>query len=100
MTLTHGMTRGGKPPEYYIWSEMIRRCHNPKHERYADYGGRGIIVCHEWRKSYAAFIVHIGRRPVRKLTLERIDNSKGYEPSNVCWASYEEQNKNRRNVIP
>jgi hypothetical protein len=78
---------------------MIRRCHNPRHVRYQDYGGRGIVVCDEWRADYSAFIAHIGPRPSRNLTLERNDNSKGYEPGNVRWATYDDQNKNRRNVI-
>lgn len=97
--VTHGLTRGGKPPEHYVWSEMIRRCHNPKHRRFADYGARGIVVCAEWRDSFGSFIEHIGWRPDASLTLDRIDNAKGYEPGNVRWATVSEQNKNRRMSI-
>lgn len=95
----HGLTVGGKPPEYFVWSEMIRRCHNQKHPRYADYGGRGVHVCDAWRGNFAAFIEHVGWRPSPELTLDRIDNNRGYEPGNIRWVTYSEQNKNRRNVI-
>lgn len=32
------------------------------------------------------------------LTLERVDNSKGYSPDNCRWASYAEQSRNKSNT--
>ena len=95
----HGLTRGGKPPEYFLWHQIIQRCENPRHPRYSDYGGRGIAVCKRWRDSFSAFLMDVGKRPQQGLTLDRVDNSKGYEPGNVRWATATQQSQNRRNII-
>lgn len=79
---------------------MIRRCHWPKDKNFANYGGRGIHVCPEWRGAggYARFIRDIGRRPSTEHSIERLDNNVGYQPGNVTWATRTEQSRNRRNV--
>jgi hypothetical protein len=73
---------------------MIQRCHNSKHKRYADYGGRGITVCDRWRE-FPAFLADMGERPPG-LSLDRVDNSAGYSAENCRWATLSEQNLNRR----
>jgi hypothetical protein len=87
-------------PEYGVWCNMKKRCTNSDHARYHQYGGRGITVCPEWRADFWAWFKHIGRRPVDGLTLERIDNDKGYEPFNVRWDTYKSQANNQRRPIP
>jgi len=78
---------------------MKQRCLNKNAERYADYGGRGITIHKEWMNDFTAFMNYIvsaiGERP-EGYTLDRIDNDKGYEPNNLRWATYSEQNFNRR----
>lgn len=75
---------------------MKHRCSNPNYTGYHLYGGRGITVDPEWASSFVAFARDVGLPPTPKHTLDRIDNSKGYEKGNVRWATPEEQSHNRR----
>lgn len=90
---THG---GHGTPEYGIWCSMIRRCENKNDDAYPRYGGRGITVHPEWRADFAAFLRDVGRRPSPDLSLDRIDNDRGYEPGNIRWATAKQQANNRR----
>lgn len=91
-----------KTPEYRVWRGMLARCHDPKDISYSNYGARGIAVCDRWRNSFDLFLEDVGQRPAcngkghPEFTLDRIDNSQGYEPGNVRWVTWEEQHNNRR----
>lgn len=84
-------------PEYAVLATAIARCHNPKMPCFAIYGARGVKVADEWRGigGPARFLAHIGPRPSKKHTLERIHNDRGYEPGNVRWATRAEQARNK-----
>lgn len=91
---THGMEG---TPTYKAWCSMKQRCTNPHHEYYSHYGARGIRVCDRWAHSFRAFYDDMGNRPSNKHTLDRFPNNNGnYEPGNVRWATWREQNQNRR----
>jgi hypothetical protein len=92
----HGLSA---TPEYNVWAAMCRRCTDPGCSSYKNYGGRGIGVFEGWRQSFETFLAHIGNRPKPELTLERVDNNRGYEPGNVIWATRHAQRRNQRSRV-
>ena len=81
-------------PAYKVWEGMIRRCHNKKHEAYKNYGGRGIFVCEDWKKSPEDFIIWLEKNGWSKgLEIDRKNNNLGYSPKN-CHIVTSTQNKN------
>lgn len=75
------------------WSDMKKRCDNPKCKFYKNYGGRGIIYCKRWN-IFENFLEDMDEKPEGK-SLDRIDNNKGYSKKNCRWATAKEQNGNR-----
>ncbi len=97
----HGHSRRDKKaPEYGVWLSMNNRCRNPNANGYHSYGGRGIRVCDRWQESFVAFLEDMGPRPAKGFTIDRRDNSQGYEPDNCYWATPMQQGGNKRtNVV-
>lgn len=81
---------------YYVWNTMKQRCVNPNVTRYKRYGGRGISVCEEWKKSFLAFHTWANAAGYKQgLTIDRIDNDGDYKPSNCRWVTNLENRRNR-----
>lgn len=89
---------------YMVWCGMKERCYSPKHNRYKDYGGRGITICEEWRNDYAAFRDwamangYDPNAPRGVCTIDRIDVDGNYCPENCRWVDNKTQCKNKRKV--
>lgn len=85
--------------EYWAWAQMKYRCSKSATPRLAKlYRDRGIRVCERWqaRNGFEKFLSDVGLKPEPEMVLDRIDNSKGYEPDNVRWATKVVSNGNRR----
>lgn len=84
---------------FYLWRAMHTRCStNPKTPYWKDYAARGIQVCDRWKR-FENFVedMHENYRP--GLTLDRVKNDQNYSKENCRWATWSEQNHNRRNSI-
>src|ERR1017187_7152066 len=97
-------------PEKYlrtILSNMKQRCLNPRHESFPYYGARGVRIFGPWMNSEVfvqGILVEIGPRPTDEIRhnglsvweLDRINSFGNYEPGNVRWLRWEQNQKNKR----
>lgn len=82
---------------YSRWKSMRQRCTDPSHKSYSKYGGAGVTVCERWQ-DYSAFLADMGECPPG-MTLDRIENSIGYQPGNCRWVTRSDQNRNRTCIV-
>ena len=93
-TIKHGMSR---TKIYHVWQNMNDRCSRPTSCNYHKYGAKGISVCDDWNKNHSNGFVNFYNWAMLNgyregLSIDRIDETQGYYPSNCRWATSEEQN--------
>ena len=95
--IKHGDAHSGNRL-YNIWAKMIERCYNKTRKAYKNYGGRGIKVSKSWKRDYRTFKKWAKENEYAdNLELDRIDNDKGYVPSNCQWTTVKKNARNKRN---
>ena len=93
LKLKHGLWG---TPEYRTWMLIKRRCCNKNCVEYPDYGGRGIRVCERWSDSFESFLEDMGKRPIGRYSIERVDVNGNYCPDNCVWMELKYQSRNTR----
>lgn len=82
---------------YHIWNGMRGRCLHRSYPNYKNYGAKGITICDSWGnfEKFKEWALNNGYSEA--LTLDRINNKKGYNPNNCRWVSIKTQENNRAN---
>lgn len=82
-----------------IWYSMKERCYTKSSSGYKKYGAKGVIMCDEWKNDFMSFYNwSITNGYADNLTIDRIDYTGNYEPSNCRWADAKTQANNKSNV--
>ena len=89
---THGQSRTRL---YRKWVEFRARCNNPKSDSYKYYGGKGLSYFKDWDSFDVFYKFAMENGYKEALSIERIDNSKGYFPDNVTFIPLSQQPINR-----
>ena len=84
---------------YENWKGIKNRCFSSTKEGILkSYQNKGIGMCKQW-SSFKVFYDDMGEKPEPSLSIDRVNNDKGYCPHNCRWATKKEQSKNRNPII-
>jgi len=87
---------------YRAWRNMIKRCYEKKNKSYSYYGGRGVIVCDEWKNNYQKFLdwaLANGYKEGLQLDKDIVGDGLLYSPETCCWVTKKINQQNKRNTI-
>ena len=91
---------------YHIWYNIKQRCYNPNHNRYKNYGGKGVRFCERWLvlDNFIEDIDKIEGFDLKRflngelcLDKDKKGNSKLYSLETCVFISKEENNKYKPN---
>ncbi len=85
-----------KHPLYKTWENIKQRCINKNNRDYPYYGGRGIDLYKHWHNSKVFCEWGVNNGYKQGLSLDRIDNDKGYNPDNCRFTTQTVQSRNGR----
>ena len=83
---------------YGVWGNMNNRCSNPSNLAFKWYGGRGIMVCQEWKDSFQAFYTWAKDKHKKGLTIDRKNNNGDYCSENCRFVTVKINNRNNSNT--
>lgn len=92
-------------PLYKVHECMKDRCYKPTNDNYGNYGGKGVIVCEEWKNNFLSFYNWaIGNGWEKGLQLDKdiIPKKLGipnllYSPENCCFVTPKVNSRNKSN---
>lgn len=87
---------------YSRYCAIKQRCYNPNNQAYHRYGGRGIVMCDEWKNSFESFrkwAYENGYENRKSLSIDRIDNDGDYSPDNCRFVDAQQQSLNRERTV-
>lgn len=92
----HGMamSEGLEAKVYRAWKNIKQRTLNTANPKYKTYGARGITLAQVYVDDFKAFYAEVGLPPSAQHSIDRKDNSLGYVPGNMRWATSKEQSRN------
>lgn len=82
---------------FRIWKRMHQRCYEINCDDYKDYGAKGVKICDDWHEYYTFYSWAISHGYSDSLSIDRLDVTGNYSPSNCRWATSLEQARNKRN---
>lgn len=85
---------------FRVWAAIKQRCRKtPSKKTNKSYYDKGITMCDEWKDFINFYNWSINNGHEDNLTIDRIDNSKGYSPQNCRWVSHTVNLNNRDTTI-
>lgn len=98
MATKHRLTTSPDTKKIYeAWIDIKRKCYDSSSAEYLRYGLKGRKLSEEWLESPTDFVDYMLSLPNFDLSksIDRIDNTKGYERGNLQWANHKQQARNR-----
>ncbi len=82
-----------------VFAGIRRRCTNPNHPAFHNYGGRGIQNRFKSLDEFRDYVIDELRIDPRGLQIDRIDNDGHYEKGNIRFVTARENSNNRRSTV-